>query len=212
MEWFGIGILEWVGYLASLLVLISLLMSSIIKLRWINLTGSAIFALYGFLIGAYPVGISNVIIMLINVYYLWKIYSAKDYFQILPIQKDSEYLDYFLDFYKKEILRFFPDYNVNTMEHPTGLFLIRNCVPAGIFMASEEGADSLLIYLDFVSPEYRDFKIGKYLFEERKDYFLSHGIKYLYSYGQTKPHSQYLIRMGFVKTSRDGREIYQKTL
>lgn len=35
--------LEILGYIASLIVLISLLMSSIIKLRWINLLGSAVF-------------------------------------------------------------------------------------------------------------------------------------------------------------------------
>lgn len=68
--------LEWLGYLASLIVLISLLMSSIVKLRWINLIGSALFSLYGFLIGALPVGIMNLGIVLINIYYLVKLYSA----------------------------------------------------------------------------------------------------------------------------------------
>src|SRR6056297_1798281 len=68
-----INILEWVGYAASLLVLISLLMSSIIKLRWINLIGSAIFCVYGFLIGSIPVGIMNGGIIIINIYYLTQV-------------------------------------------------------------------------------------------------------------------------------------------
>ncbi|WP_047985647.1 YgjV family protein [Ornithinibacillus californiensis] len=68
IEW-----LEWLGYLASLIVLISLLMSSIKKLRWINMIGSSLFSLYGFLIGALPVGIMNLGIVFINIYYLVKL-------------------------------------------------------------------------------------------------------------------------------------------
>ena len=37
-------LLEWIGYIASLIVLVSLLMSSIKKLRWINLFGALMWA------------------------------------------------------------------------------------------------------------------------------------------------------------------------
>ena len=46
--------LEIMGYTASIIVFFSLLMSSIIKLRWYNLLGASLFSLYGFLIGALP--------------------------------------------------------------------------------------------------------------------------------------------------------------
>ena len=38
---------EWVGYLASVVVAISLMMSNIKKLRWWNLIGAALFVAYG---------------------------------------------------------------------------------------------------------------------------------------------------------------------
>ena len=98
--------LDWLGYLASLIVLISLLMSSIIKLRWINLLGSCIFALYGFLIGALPVAFMNIGIALINVYYLVKIYGSKEYFKLIPLRTDSLYFNYFLEFYKEGIEKY----------------------------------------------------------------------------------------------------------
>ncbi|WP_138417511.1 YgjV family protein [Aquibacillus sediminis] len=68
--------LEWLGYLASFIVLVSLLMSNILKLRWINLLGSGLFSLYGFLIGALPVGFMNLGIVFINIYYLVQLYRA----------------------------------------------------------------------------------------------------------------------------------------
>ena len=54
-------VLELVGYVASILVAISLMMSSILKLRLINLVGSAAFVVYGALIGAYPVAVVNLL-------------------------------------------------------------------------------------------------------------------------------------------------------
>jgi hypothetical protein len=66
------SILEMIGYLASVLVAISLMMRSLTKLRVINLSGSLLFAVYGFLIGAYPVAALNAFIVGVNVFYLWK--------------------------------------------------------------------------------------------------------------------------------------------
>jgi len=50
-------LLELVGYAASALIAISLMMSSILRLRLINLAGAAAFATYGLLIRAYPVAV-----------------------------------------------------------------------------------------------------------------------------------------------------------
>ena len=72
---FDIPLIEWVGYAASILIAISMFMKDIIKLRFINLIGSLLFAIYGFIIKAYPVAIVNVIIVFVNLYYLYKLYN-----------------------------------------------------------------------------------------------------------------------------------------
>ncbi|MCU8005587.1 MULTISPECIES: YgjV family protein [unclassified Shewanella] len=69
---------EWVGYLASVVVAISLMMSNIKKLRWWNLIGAALFVAYGVAIGAYPVALVNFFIVLIDTYYLVKLYREAD--------------------------------------------------------------------------------------------------------------------------------------
>ncbi|MGI2206646.1 YgjV family protein [Shewanella baltica] len=69
---------EWVGYLASVVVAISLMMSNIKKLRWWNLLGAALFVAYGVAIGAYPVALVNFFIVLIDTYYLVKLYREAD--------------------------------------------------------------------------------------------------------------------------------------
>ena len=67
--------LELLGYLASILIAISLMMRSLNKLRIINLVGSLLFTVYGFTIGAYPVAALNAFIVLVNVYYLQKAFK-----------------------------------------------------------------------------------------------------------------------------------------
>ena len=73
---------EIIGYVASLLVAVSLMMRSILKLRVINLLGAAVFALYGLLIDAYPVAVMNLFIVLIDLYYLREFITAKGYFSL----------------------------------------------------------------------------------------------------------------------------------
>lgn len=65
---------EWVGYLASVVVAISLMMADIKKLRWWNLIGAALFVAYGMAIEAIPVALVNFFIVLIDAYYLVKLY------------------------------------------------------------------------------------------------------------------------------------------
>lgn len=203
-----INYLEWIGYLASALVLVSLLMSSIIKLRWINLVGSIVFSTYGFMIGSLPVGISNIAISLINIYYLIRIYSAKEYFKILPIETGSEYLKYFLKYFHDDIKKYFSKEDFCVNAETVGFYIVRNMIPAGVFLASKKNEDSLLVDLDYVTPEYRDFKTGRYVFDNQKEYFINKGFKKLYSFAHSKEHENYLLKMGFVQTEEDGKKIF----
>ena len=70
---FGIPAIEWVGYAASIMIAISLIMTDIVKLRVINSIGCILFAIYGFTVKAYPVGIINTFIFFVNSYYLYKL-------------------------------------------------------------------------------------------------------------------------------------------
>jgi len=74
MELFGITGTEYVGYLASFMVLISFTMKDVKKLRLVNMTGCVLFILYGFLMPSLRIGlpiiIANIAILTVNIYYL----------------------------------------------------------------------------------------------------------------------------------------------
>ena len=65
---------ELIGYVGSLLVALSLSMKNIRLLRRINLLGAFTFSMYGLLIGAMPVFVLNGYIVVIDIYYLYKMY------------------------------------------------------------------------------------------------------------------------------------------
>ena len=74
MELFGITVTEYIGYLASFIVLLSFTMKEVKKLRIVNITGCVLFILYGFLLPSIRIGlpiiIANAAILTVNIYYL----------------------------------------------------------------------------------------------------------------------------------------------
>ena len=58
--------LEIFGYIGTVLVVGSMLMTSVAKLRIVNICGSAIAAIYSLIIGTYPILIMNVAIVIIK--------------------------------------------------------------------------------------------------------------------------------------------------
>jgi len=70
---FDISLTEWVGYLASLVLMISFLMKNINTLRIINSIGAILFVIYGImLVTSWPIIITNTFILGVNIYYLTK--------------------------------------------------------------------------------------------------------------------------------------------
>ena len=188
--------LEMVGYLGSVLVAISLMMRSLFRLRIINSVGCVVFVIYGLLIHAYPVAILNGFIVCINSYYLFHMFAQKDYFQLLEIAHDSAYLDSLLGFYGDEIRQIYPDYVHDAKAgYPTWLVL-RNMVPAGVYILQREAAEAKVL-LDYVIPTYRDFRVARFFYHEKAEYFRSQGVARFVSAPGRPRHAKYLERMGF---------------
>ncbi|TVQ09897.1 MAG: GNAT family N-acetyltransferase [Bacteroidetes bacterium] len=208
---------EWIGYTGSVIIAISLMMSSIIKLRWLNLLGASIFSIYGFIIGAMPVAFLNLFITLINVFHLYGIYKQKDFLKILHIRTENKYLDFFIEFYQQDINKFFPGFYEsfkNKLFEPESylcFLIIRNAAVAGVFIGKKNTENEMFIEIDFAIPEYRDLKTGKYIYKQNLRYFENLGIKRLYADPKNRKHYSYLKKMGFSeKTTQDGKVLLMK--
>ncbi len=213
---FNISWLEWVGYVSSVLVAVSLTMSSIKKLRWYNLMGAAIFSFYGFAIQAYPVGVLNLFIVLANIYYLRGMYSASESFKVLKVEANDPYLEYFVDFHKAQIQNFFPRFDKSLLLQNEGeqkaftLFLLRNAVVAGVFFGIKNN-HILYLHLDFVSAPYRDLKPGDFIYKQNAQLFKEAGIRQIICNTENEEHRKYLLKMGFVEKA-GGNNVFEMNL
>ena len=197
--------LQVLGYVASVLVAASLMMKSLLRLRLINLVGAGLMATYGLLIHAWPVAVLNGTIVLVDLYYLNQMWRQRDYFKLLAVAHDSEYLRGFVEFHRDEIASFIPGYAYEPDPAHHHLLVLRNMVPAGLVILEPEGpqgADAR-VKLDFVIPRYRDFGVGNFLFDENAGWFRERGIARLVSDPGAPRHAEYLERMGFRREGGD---------
>jgi hypothetical protein len=190
-----------IGYLGSAFVVTSLAMRSILKLRLIGLAGAITFVIYGYLIGAWPIVWTNVVILLIHAHFLREIRRSGEYFKVLEVRRESNYLRYFLEHYAEDIENAWPGFEYRPEENILALYILRDLVPAGLFVAKVLDTETLELELDYAIPGYRDFKIGRYLYS--RDTLRDRGFSTIVARTKGDQAADYLSKMGFKRGPGD---------
>ena len=187
-------LIEAFGYLGSFLVLVSMLMTSVVKLRIINTIGSLIFTVYAFIIRSYPTAFMNLCLVLINVHFLWKMSKKDKVYEAVECDNDDAMLKYLLKRYDADIQKSFPGIDTDHGQTDKNYVVFCEGKPVGMSLGRKQG-DVLDLKLDYSIPEYRDFSIGGFLF----DYIAKSDIKKIVYRGPDVNHKDYLKSQGFVK-------------
>jgi len=201
------------GYLASVLLAIGLVVNNDLKFRWLNTGGNIAFIAYGLVLGAIPIILTNSILLLINLFYLYKIYNRKEFFDLLEFTNGGILIDRFLSFYKDDIARYFPGFKREQLAGNLNFVVLRDLVIANIFSAklSDDGRAEVII--NYTVAKYRDYKVGRFIFDKEKQYLVSRGVKTIYYKQVDNPkHQQFLDVMGFTMQELGGRSLLAKTL
>ncbi|MCF6238075.1 MAG: hypothetical protein L3J79_04550 [Candidatus Marinimicrobia bacterium] len=191
---------EWLGYVASLVVAVSLTMTNIRRLRLINLMGAIAFTVYGVVLHLYPVMIVNGFIIGINIYYLIRISLTREQFHLIPISWDTSiFLPRFIEFYIRDIRKHFPDLDIEALRLYRTIFITRNVVPVGLFIYEHQEHGIIRIQLDYEIPMYRDYESARYFFREFRGLMQKKGFHTDIPYSNTPLHQRYLRRMKFTE-------------
>ncbi|MCH7845981.1 MAG: hypothetical protein IH850_09150 [Acidobacteria bacterium] len=67
----------------------------------------------------------------------------------------------------RAIRRFQPRFTYQPSDEQITAFILRDLVPAGLFIGEVRDDGSIQVKLDYVIPQYRDFKVGRYLYSPR---------------------------------------------
>lgn len=185
---------EIIGYVGSALIVASLAMRSLLRLRIINLIGALVFTVYGLLIAAPPVWVVNLVIVGIDAWQLRHMLGRNEDLEVVEVRPDNAYLTRFLDYHAEEIERFVPTFDGVRSDHRP-FFVLRDLVPAAVVLLRPVGNHEAAVDLDYAIPAYRDYTSGQYVYGEGLAETLD--VDHLVTDPGSDAHRPYLARMGF---------------
>jgi hypothetical protein len=189
--------LESVGWAGSALVVWSLLQSRILRLRWLNLAGSLVLTGFNAVLGVWPMVGLNAALAVINVVQLRRLLSSRHdaaTYHVVEVPADDAFLAHVLDAHAEDIRRTAPDFIGPAGADLSALVLDADQV-VGVVVARDAGAGTAQVELDWVTPAYRDFTPGEFVYR-RSDLFEHHGFRRAVA-PRMRDSSAYLQRVGF---------------
>ena len=202
----------FLGYLAAAFLAASLLVKRALWFRWINLFGCLTFVVYGVLIDAFPVILTNVTLFIINIVQLVQLYTRKEHFEFVQVRKGDEIVHRFLKFYKKDLQNYFPHFQFTDDENKICFMVLRDFTIANLFVARRTEDGKIFVEINYTVPQFRDYKVGKFIFDEGADFLGIHGVTTIYTKSYFAPHTEFLKRMGFTSAIVNGEEYFEKKL
>ena len=171
-------------------------MRRIVPLRLVSVAGAIITAAYGLMIHAWPVLITNLIIVCIHAWYLYREFTTSHEFDLVPVEVDAPFLTDFLSGHMTDIRKSQPDFTVN-LPNDVAYVYMRDGMPAGALLGSRQD-DRLNVHLDYVLPAFRDSRLGRWLYEKGGSRPLrSAGLHEIAARAGTDTHRRFLESMGF---------------
>ena len=204
-------VIEILGYSASFIIFVSLMMKSIVKLRILNALGCLLFVVFALKTHSIPAVVMNIGIVFIDIYYFYRIVRVKDNFEILEVKKDNEIVGYFFDKNRPELTALFGDTAFGKSEKTA--FYFRNNDIAGLVAYSIQETDTgktARIFIDFVVAKYRDLAVGRHFFINDLTFWHHQGVTALTVENPSKAHIPYLEQLGF--TQDGSASLWKKTV
>jgi hypothetical protein len=202
-----------IGYIASAFLAYSLIATNAIKFRWLNIFGCIFFIIYGLVISAFPVLLANTILLCINVYQLIKLYKYNEQFKLVEVTEENNIVQQFLQFYQTDINNYFPNFSFTKSTNKVCFVVLRDLAIANLFVAQLEVNGNAIIEINYTTPNYRDFKVGTFLFKSNNNHLIKIGVQQIvYEMIFNKEHLHFLKVMGFIEQDINGKKCIVKKL
>ena len=206
-------LLEVIGWLGSALVIVSLAQARVLRFRVLNLAGALLAVAYNLALAIWPFAAMNAIIAVIDVYWLRRLLLERHdptAYSVVEVGAHDAYLEHVLGVHLDDIRTFQPSYAVPAAADEGAqrwAFLVqREAETVGAVVVRDAGDGSAVVELDYVTPRFRDFTPGEFVYE-RSGVFAAHGLRQLVAAPELAAQTAYLQRVGFRPES--GRMVRQ---
>jgi hypothetical protein len=159
--------LDALGWLGSALLVYSLAQARVLRFRVLNLGACLILVVFNGILGIWPMVAMNVVLSGINIFFIRKLVSGRhdpDVFTVLEVGPTDEYLRHVLRVHGEDILNFQPDLVWDGAESGRRAYLVeKGAETVGVVLVRDIGEGTAQIELDYVTPRYRDFSPGEFV-------------------------------------------------
>lgn len=162
--------LDIVGWGGSALLVFSLLQTSVLRFRVLNLIACVILVFFNLVLSIWPMVGMNLVLSAINLYFIVKLLGERHdeaSFTVLRVQPGDAYLRHVLDVHQRDILRYNPGFASGESQGPTvrNYLVQRGDETVGVVILDVVG-DEAHVVLDYVTQRFRDFSPGEFVWRQ----------------------------------------------
>ena len=165
MTWLADHWLDVLGWGGSALLVYSLLQASVLRLRALNAIACVLLIVFNAMLEVWPMVGMNTVLVAINAWFIVKMLRERhdeQAFEVLEVSPTDEYLRHTLRVHGADILRFNPGFVHDPSDTHDAFLVQKGDETVGVVLLSEDG-DTANVLLDYVTPRYRDFSPGEFV-------------------------------------------------
>ena len=193
--------LEVIGWVGSILVVLSLMQARVLRFRWMNLIGAVIATGYNAWVGVWPFAAMNAAISIIDVYWLIRLYrEAHDEaaYDVVEVASGDAYFQRVVAVHASDIARSQPAFSAAAAagEDRSAFLVVRGDETVGAVVIRDGGGGTAVVELDWVTPRFRDFTPGQFVYRD-SGALPAAGFRHLTLTPHEATDTEYLRRTGF---------------
>ena len=193
------GWLDALGWAGSALLVFSLMQARVLRFRVLNTIACVILVVFNGVLGIWPMVAMNVVLAAINLWFIRTLVRQRHddvAYQVIEVGPGDAWLNHLLGTHRDDIARFQPGFAWEPTEGRVAFLVVRGDEAVGVVVVRDGGDGVALVELDYVTPRFRDFTPGEFVFR-RSGLFRDLGFrKVLTPPGMVEP---YYDRLGFTR-------------
>ena len=143
----------------------SLLQASVLRLRVLNAIACVILIFFNAALSVWPMVGMNTVLVAINAFFIVKLLRERHdetAYEVLEVDPTDEYLRHTLRVHGADILKFNPHFVHDPTSTHEAFLIQKGDETVGVVLLRNDG-DTARVLLDYVTPRYRDFSPGEFL-------------------------------------------------